>query len=265
MRGILFKKGLSSVIAKNKVIVEQKKRSPRCLEYYKAKGYSDVDAIIARKDFQSKNAKLSPFCLDYYKNKGYTDSESLKMRYDYCRKLSLTANREKQSHSLKDFWNSEKGLLAKEKLTFNMCGSKNPMYGRVPGKSAGSGISGYYKNFLFRSLMELDAILYFEDVGLNFTTNELKDYSEPLFIYSDLKIKRYIPDLLILDNNNNILNMVEVKPKDNLDKIPNIDNLLVYSIEYYNLKLYESLYTLGKLEIHENKLERFIKFVSEAV
>lgn len=99
-------------------------------------------------------------------------------------------------------------LLYKEKQSLSSSGSKNRMFNKVPGIGSGNGISGWYKNWYFRSLNELSYMLFvIERFNLNWKSAENKQYA---IKYKDLNNndRNYFPDFII--NNKYI---IEIKPK----------------------------------------------------
>lgn len=61
--------------------------------------------------------------------------------------------------SLVEQFGEEKAALIKKKISIATTGSNNPMYGKPSPKRSGSGISGHFKQYYFRSLLELTCIL----------------------------------------------------------------------------------------------------------
>lgn len=95
----------------------------------------------------------------------------------------------------------------KYKLSEVMSGKGNPMYGISPSNSAGSGWSGWYNNWYFRSLRELSYMInVIERFNLKWKSGESKDYT---ISYTLEGVERtYKPDFIIEDKY-----MVEIKPK----------------------------------------------------
>jgi hypothetical protein len=90
-------------------------------------------------------------------------------------------------------------------------GERNGSFGKTPNHKCGAGWSGRYKNYYFRSLLELSYIIYLEENNINFKSAECIRIK-----YKDENnnIKTYAPDFLLIDENK----IVELKPK-NLQKM----------------------------------------------
>lgn len=101
----------------------------------------------------------------------------------------------------------KKMLEYKKKQSFNNSGEKNSMYGKPPPMNSGNGICGWYKDWFFRSLLELSYMVYvIERFNLIWENGESEKYKIPYEI--DGVKKNYFPDFII--NNKYI---VECKPK----------------------------------------------------
>ncbi len=129
----------------------------------------------------------------------------------------------------------EKLAAMKAKHSQNNSGTGNPMYGKPAPQGSGAGISGWYKNWFFRSLRELTYVLtVLEPNGDSWVCTEKKNYGIK-YVFNG-KTKTYFPDFLI--NNKKI---VEIKPlrlqttANNLAKKEAaenfcVDNNLIYEI-----------------------------------
>lgn len=166
---------------------------------------------------------------------------------------------------------------SEENFTFKS-GKDNPMYNRTPGHTSGNGISGYYKGNLFRSLLELECMIKFEREGFNVRANEIKDRKIPEIripiFYNGLQ-RLYVPDLIV--EKDGVKSIIEIKGKKDLflslfgDELEEKINDLGYEyiiLDHSNLrpnkvenrKNYRRLYDQGVVEIHSNKLQKFIKY-----
>lgn len=157
-------------------------------------------------------------------------------------------------------------------------GKDNPMYMRTPPKNSGNGISGYYKNNLFRSLLELEGFLKFEREGYKVRSNETKDSVNPeirIPIFYNGLDRLYVPDLILEKGSNKYI--VEIKGKKDLfanlfeselkSKISDmgyeyiiLDHSTLRPNRLENRKNYMRLYEMGVIEIHSNKLQKFINY-----
>jgi len=115
-----------------------------------------------------------------------------------------------------DIWLSKYGKeIADEKLkNFRAkqselnSGEKNNMYGKPSPHGSGSGYSGHYRNFYFRSLLELSFILEMEKSGINLIGGEIDKFAIKYYNWKGM-IKTYRPDYV--DEVNKII--YEIKPK----------------------------------------------------
>lgn len=91
----------------------------------------------------------------------------------------------------------KKMILYKEKQSRNNSGEKNNMYGKPSPKGSGNGWSGWYKNWFFRSLIELSYMIKeIEAKKLNWENGELKKHKIS-YIDLDGKKRNYFPDFII--------------------------------------------------------------------
>jgi hypothetical protein len=106
----------------------------------------------------------------------------------------------------------------KEKQKLNNLGSKNSMYGKSPKYSAGLGYAGHYKDWYFRSLLELSYMIkIIERFGLDWESGESLKYRIN-FNNNYGEACSYKPDFIIENKY-----MVEIKPK----------SLCYYSLEKF--------------------------------
>jgi hypothetical protein len=168
-------------------------------------------------------------------------------------------------------------ILEESNFTFKS-GKDNPMYMRTPPKNSGNGISGYYKGNLFRSLLELEGFLKYERDGYKVRSNETKDSTNPeirLPIFYDGLDRLYVPDLIVEKGNDKYI--IEIKGKRDLfvgifekelrEKFEKlgykyivIDHSTLRPNKLENRKNYRRLYDMGIIEIHSNKLQKFINY-----
>lgn len=120
---------------------------------------------------------------------------------------------------------NEKLKSFKVKISIANKGKNNSMYGKPTPNGSGNGIKGWYNDFYFRSLHELQFILVCERFNFNIKSAE---YLKIPYINYDKSDRTYSPDYII-----NEKFLVEVKPK----KLHNTPlNLLKFNvgIEYSN-------------------------------
>jgi hypothetical protein len=90
----------------------------------------------------------------------------------------------------------------KQVLSEAFSGAKNPMFGKPSPPGSGCGLSGWYKNFFFRSLRELNYILLCEKQNLSIKSAEIKEFRIALPTG-----KNYFADFIIPGK------LIECKPK----------------------------------------------------
>lgn len=100
---------------------------------------------------------------------------------------------------------NKKLIQLKKKQSNNSSGSNNGMYGKPSPTGSGNGWSGWYKNWYFRSLMELSyMILTIERFNINW--QDAEKIKIPYINYKGIT-RNYFPDFLL---NNKYL--IEIKP-----------------------------------------------------
>ncbi len=122
----------------------------------------------------------------------------------------------------------------KKKQSINNSGEKNNMFGKPSPNGSGNGWSGWYKNWYFRSLLELSYMInVIERFGLKWESGE--NIKIP---YIDINgtIRNYLPDFIINDKY-----IIECKPQKLIDsqsiliktdaaKVYCLNNNLIYKI-----------------------------------
>jgi len=117
------------------------------------------------------------------------------------------------SMSLYEYWlikfgpetANEKLKALKQKHSQNNRGTRNPMFGKPAPKGSGSGISGWYKGWYFRSLRELTYAVILDRNGIPWECAEVKKYSIPYEFNG--QAKTYFPDFVVNQT------IVEIKPR----------------------------------------------------
>ncbi len=91
-------------------------------------------------------------------------------------------------------------------------GSNNPRFGKPPTENPGRGWSGWYKNWFFRSILELSYMInYLEKNSIQWEKGESKKYKIP-YINLHGEKRNYFPDFII---DNKIV--IECKPRQLLN------------------------------------------------
>lgn len=163
---------------------------------------------LGKRDFSGKNnpfygKKHSKKTIEKLKreDKSYTKTEKFR------KTMSAATSGEKNpmyGHTIYEKWvehygKSEADLLnieRKNNLSEAFSGNKNPMYGKSPSCNSGKGCSGWYDGYFFRSLRELNFILYMEKNNIEWKTAEKKMYRVE-YIYFNGKRRTYVPDFII--------------------------------------------------------------------
>lgn len=110
-----------------------------------------------------------------------------------------------------DRYGDEKATQMKAEKSVRNRGEGNPMYGKPAPLKSGNGISGHYKDFYFRSLLELSYILMLEERDMRFESGESQKHK---IEYSfDGRAKSYFPDFYLPATNE----YIEIKPKSMLN------------------------------------------------
>ena len=100
----------------------------------------------------------------------------------------------------------EKTKQTKKDRKLDFSGRNNPQFGKTPSPKAGRGINGKYKNYWFRSSLELFYLLYFDKNHICFESAETKEYKVTYIL--DGITKTYSPDFYLVDDDI----IVEIKP-----------------------------------------------------
>lgn len=194
------------------------------------------------------------------------------------KKASFGKNNPMHGKSFYDVWlekygKDEADRLLKLKKTRNSIassGKNNPMYGKPSPQGSGNGWSGWYKEYYFRSILELSFIInYIERFNFTVKQTESDTYKIPYVSY-DGKERNYYPDFLL---NNKYL--VEIKPKKLIDGSNLVrlkanaanefckNNGLIYKLIHPKKVLsyseIDELYISGKIKFTEKYKEKYLK------
>lgn len=100
-------------------------------------------------------------------------------------------------------WNEWRAIQSK-----NSSGDGNPMYGKPAPQGSGNGWSGWYKEWFFRSLLELSFMINFiERFGFEWKSGESRAFMVPYVDWKGTK-RNYFPDFVLNDRY-----VAECKPK----------------------------------------------------
>ena len=204
--GYWISRGYDEEYAISEIRKHQKKSSARSnevfsREYWKRLGYSDFEI-----DDKIKEAKTqrSSFTLDFWISRGFSEDEAKKKVYDIASNGSWENFKKRNPEDTELLWEEK----IKRQRRF---GEKNHQYGKPSAIGSGSGISGYYKNYYFRSLYEYFYMKGCENDGINFIPNDVtsKEHKNKIVIpyRHNGKDRNYIPDFIVGDK------IVEIKSK----------------------------------------------------
>lgn len=271
---------------------EQKRRSPRCIEYWLQKGFSLEEAKNKVASVQSKNGYHSSkkLSLDYWLKCGYSLKEAEQHLQEY--KLKIASSSTEHMKLINGYSEEDIKSIKKEKYNsrsiekyatkYNVSieeaekhikdriqrstryGKENGMYGKPSPLKSGAAYSGYYKTFLFRSLPEYYFIKYNEK-------NNIKS-AEHDFAITLPNGKTYHPDFIIDKTIYEIKADYMVNNPETIQKIkslretfPNykVELLPASSIKPVSKEIILQDIENNDLRITKNKLERFNKYLKE--
>jgi hypothetical protein len=136
----------------------------------------------------------------------FSISKSGKNNVNFGAKFSRGFADRPLSGSWEERYGKDKSEKMKKRMSEANSGANNPMYGKPAPIKSGNGISGWYKEFYFRSLLELSYILHLESQSINFVSCES---CQKKFKYTiDNRHFSYFPDFYLLESNE----YVEIKP-----------------------------------------------------
>jgi hypothetical protein len=301
-------RGWSEFEAKEKISNLQRKKSILCEEYWISKGMSSDEARSNISEIQKNNANKSNsvFNPDYWASKGYSDDEA---------NVFIEENKRKRSSWNIGFW-VNKGFTEKEargiikKNAQNMTlenlierhgiqkgteiknsierkrhkfgtGKNNPQYGKSSPKGSGASVSGTYKDYYFRSLLEYFVIKYFENNNIAFVCNDVSIDSYPNkviipYVTNAGVHRKYTPDFIVNDvevwevKNVYALGTEEVQTKisyardfiNNSDKLQTLKIITERDIEMNMECLLDDVIS-GLVKIDTGKVQRFYKRIGK--
>lgn len=101
----------------------------------------------------------------------------------------------------------EKSRIIKNKISLKVKGDKNPMYGKPSPNGSGNGWSGWYKNWFFKSLLELSFLIkYVNRFNFSCHSAENKKFRIKYLDFENVE-KNYFPDFILNDKY-----LIEIKP-----------------------------------------------------
>lgn len=290
-------KGLEKWYAFKKALSERQSGSKKekwIKKFGKEEGLKKWNTFSAKLSAQrvgSKNNMAGKSIYDVWLEK-YGKEEADKRMERFKKKMSEVTSGEKnpmygtkspfpRGISTYEFWlkryGKEEADRRKEeyskKLSVKYSGKGNPMYGKSPANTVGAGISGRYKGWAFRSLLELSYMVNtIEKQNLTWEKGEQKKFTVE---YIDLKgtERTTKPDFYLVDENK----IIEIKPKYilNFDKTKhklkeareaynNLGyNYEVVTPETMSLVEIKKLYEKGCIVFSQNKVEKIENAMSK--
>jgi len=127
----------------------------------------------------------------------------------------LKISNDNKGKNYEEIYGIEKSIIIKNKLSINNRGSNNPMFGKPSPEGSGYGISGWYDNIFFRSILELYMIKYLIDNNIEFISGEKEEFKIP-YIFEGV-YKNYFCDYIIGNKR------IELKPLFAMKDLKNIE------------------------------------------
>lgn len=254
------RRGWSVEIAKEEVSKSQRLKSRRCEEYWLARGYTleESKKRISEVQRNSANKSNAVFDINYWLEKGFDKDEALEkveeakikrssrhigfwVERGYSEEESrdiISKNaRNTALETLIERYGEEEGRKRKAEIESKRhkfgFGENNPQYGKPSPKASGASVSGTYKTYYFRSLLEYFTIKHLEKTNTHFVCNDVsadKNDVKVIIPYVDLdgKNRNYIPDFLV-----NETEIWEVKNAYFLQK-EDVQHKMNSALEYIN-------------------------------
>ena len=125
-----------------------------------------------------------------------------------AQKIYNDGRKGKKHKTYEEMWGKKAADHRKFLQSQKWLGDKNPMFGKPSPKKSGAGICGWYKNWYFRSLMELSFMInYIEKNNVEWQNAENREYMVQYTHYTG-RDRNYFADFIL---NGNL--MAEVKPR----------------------------------------------------
>lgn len=211
--------------------------------------------------YKKKHSKeFIQFISNFHKNREYTEEQKEQAR----QQLQKVANHKHPYEIWKEKYGEEEAnkrfKKMKEKHRQNAIGQKNNMYGKPSPQGSGNGWSGWYKGYFFRSLIELNYILYLDNNKIEWKTAESKlykvEYIDPLG-----QQRNYFPDFII--NNNEV---IECKPKKLWNSPKNLTKFIAAKKYFNSIDLKFSVVDYGKPSVKTIEIlinSNLLKFIEK--
>ncbi len=275
------KKGFTENDARDRIKVIQRERSPRCIEYWVKRGFTDEDSKNKISELQSRTysdyvkraskkelRENSPRCIEYWIKRGYSNEDSRVKAREFNDNSSLNSYIERHG--------KEKGreLYIRDCDRRSLPGEKNPMFGKSAPKGSGNGISGFYRDYYFRSLLEYYYMKMMESQGITFICNDVSRKKNLDKIVIKLPSgKNYIPDFVLPECSKivEIKSSYNLSQKDTQEKIRSLGEfcrlnsmtcqVLTEKDITQDINVLREDFRNSLLVIDKGKLDRFMKYV----
>jgi hypothetical protein len=230
------------------------------------------NSINNKKRSPELKRKLTEAAAKYCKGKTLEEKCGLEKAQEIKKKMSLNNSGEnnpnyngiyrgtrvvEKGKKYNEIYGEKKSNLIKEKLSKANSGSNNPMYGIPSPKKTGNGWSGHYKNYYFRSLLELSYLKYLINNNIEFDKGENKNYQVK---YELNGIERtYHPDFFLIKTSE----VIELKPKKIINSYINkikFENALKKFGSNFKVLTEDDVKILNKDELAEMKKNKELKF-----
>ena len=154
-----------------------------------------------------------------------------------------------------------------KKISERNKGKNNPMYGKVPSNGAGAGISGWYKNWYFRSLRELSFMInVIEKEGHEWKNAESHEFTIKYLDVNGVE-RTYHPDFVLDDKI-----IIEIKPEKlqlNENNQRKQDGAILWcatndfeyrmvDVDIIEPDILYDMYISGVIKFNEKSLKRFL-------
>jgi len=145
--------------------------------------------------------------------------------------LGEFSSKRTKGKTFNEIYGKEKADKIKAKLSTTMTGENNHMYGKPAPKGSGGGIDGWYKDFYFRSILELSFLLHAHKKDLVVVNAETNNFKVTYKV--DKCIKNYFPDFYLPESNT----VIEVKPSSRIDEPINLLKFNSAKKKFENFKI----------------------------
>jgi hypothetical protein len=226
----------------------QKKNSPRCTEYWQAKGLTFEEATHQVSELQREYGNVNKnIDIELLRSRSIFSTEYWVLNHNYSIDDAINTVSNIQSGTSKKYWNNITPDQAKRHIHI---GSKNGMFGKPSPIKSGNGYSGWYNGLFFRSLRELNYMVnVLEKRNISYETAETKFYRIEYTSYNGVK-RTYCGDFIVADRY-----YVEIKPKRLFNTVENTlkrnaavkfckDNNLIYKMTDCGIIKYNQLFEL---------------------